>query len=444
MNVTVEDLSPIKKKLSIEVAGDEVTGELEKAYRKIAQTADIKGFRKGKVPRSILEQRFGPKAQYDAAGPLINNSLYKALVEHQIEAVAQPQIVETGTVEKDQPFTYQAEVEVRPQPVVEHYKGLELEKEKFNFDEASVDKQLQQMAEAQVQLDVSERQEVQDGDTVIIDFEGFIDDTPFENGAAQDYQLEIGSNSFIPGFETQLIGLQRGQEKSVEITFPESYGAKELAGQPATFKVLLKEIKEKRVPELDDDFAREQDADSLEELRQRVRDSLVAQEQRRIDDQLQEDLMKTLIEKNPLEVPEGMVQNQLQYLKDSFSQRLKAQGMSLEMLGMNDEAFASTYREMAEQQVKGELLLDAVAKQEELAVSDEECEAKMKSFAEDSNTDLEQVRKYFDNEQARNGLKAQVLQEKVSRFLLDQAQVSEVDPPQPEDAGAADSQTEES
>lgn len=443
MNVTIEDLSPVKKKLSIEVASDEVASELEKAYRKIAQTADIKGFRKGKVPRSILEQRFAPKAQYDAAGPLINNSLYKALVEHKIEAVSQPQIVDTGVVEKGQPFTYQAEVEVRPEPVVEHYKGLKLEKEKFNFDEEAVEKQLQQMAEARVQLDVTEREEARDGDTVIIDFEGFIDDAPFENGAAQDYQLEIGSNSFIPGFEPQLIGMRRNQEKKIEVTFPEGYGAKDLAGQPATFKVLLKEIKEKHVPALDDDFAREQDAENMEELRQRVRDGLVAQEQRRIDDQLQENLMKTLIEKNPLEVPEGMVQNQLMYLKDSFAQRLKAQGMSLEMLGMNDETFKSTYRDMAEQQVKGELLLDAIARQEELSATDDECEAKMETFARESNTDMEQVRKYFDNEQARAGLKAQVLQEKVSQFLLEQAEVSEVDPPQPEDTSDTDNQTEE-
>lgn len=432
MNVRVEELSPIRKKLYIEVAADVVATELDNAYKKIAKTANIKGFRKGKVPKAVLEQQFGARAEYDAAGPLINNSLYKALLDNKIEAVAQPEVVQSGSVELGQVFSYEAEVEVRPEVVAKDYKGLELEKEKFTFDESTIEAQLQQMAESRVQLEVTSRKKARENDTVIIDFEGFVDGAAFENGSASDYQLELGSNSFIPGFEEQLIGMKREQEKEIEITFPEGYGAKELAGKPAVFKVLLKEIKEKLVPEIDDNLAKEMDAENLDELKERIKQSSIAQEQQRVDGQLQENLMTRLIENNPFDVPEGMVVNQLHYLKDNFSQRLKSQGMSLEMLGMTDDAFNKAYHDMAAQQVKGELILDAIANQESLSAEDADIDVKIQEFADQSNTPLEQVQKYFDNEQARSGLKGQIVQEKVSRFLLEQSKVTEVEPKAPE------------
>ena len=434
MNIKVEDLSPIKKKLSIEVAADIVATELDSAFQKIAKTANIKGFRKGKVPRAILEQHYGPKAQYDAIGPLINNTLYKAIVDNGIEAVSQPEVVKSGLVEKGKPFSYEAEVEIRPNIEAKDYTGLQLEKEKFVFAENRVDEQLEQMATSRVQLEVTSRKKAREGDTVIIDFKGFIDETPFENGSADDYQLELGSNSFIPGFEDQLIGMKREQEKDIEVTFPEGYGAKDLAGKPAVFKVLVKEIKEKIVPTIDDDFAKEFDAENLAELKERIKEGLVAQEQQRIEGQLNEDLMTALIDANSFAVPEGMVQNQLMYMKDNFAQRLKSQGMSLEMLGMNDQTFASSYRDTAERQVKGELLLDAIAGQEDISVADEDVEQKVQSFAEESKTPLEQVQKFFEDEQAKAGLKGQILQDKVIKFLIDKAKVKEVDPPKPESA----------
>ena len=434
MSVTVEELSAIKKKLSIEVAADVVAQELEKGYQKIAKTADIKGFRKGKVPRAMLETHYGPRVEHEVVNTLVNNSLYKALLENKIEAVSQPQVVETGSLAKGEIFTYQAEVEVRPDVVAKDYTGLNLEKEKLIFDDAVVEQQIEQMATSKVQLEVSKRKKIREGDTVIIDFEGFIDDAAFENGAAKDYQLEIGSNSFIPGFEEQLIGLKREDEKEINVSFPEAYGAKELAGKPAMFKVTVHEIKEKVEPKIDDSFAKEFDAESLVELREKIKENTIKQEEGRINGQLQENLISALIEKNSFDVPDGMVQNQLLHLKDSFSQRLKSQGMSLEMLGMNDETFASSYRDMAVQQVKGEMLLDAIAKQEEIAIEEGVIEEKMQAFATESNAPLEEVQKYFENASALNGLKGQLLNEKVIAFLLDAATLTEVEPKQPEAA----------
>jgi len=432
MNVTVEDLSPIKKKLVLEVAAETVAAELENAYKKIAKTAEIKGFRKGKVPREILKQHYGPRAQYDATGPLINNSLYKALLDNEIEAVSQPEVVNSGVVEEGKSFSYEAEVEVRPEIVAKDYTKLNLEKEKFSFDESVVEQQLEQMANSKMQLDVSSRKKAREGDTVVIDFEGFIDDTPFENGAAQDFELSLGSNSFIPGFEDQLVGMKRDQEKNVEVTFPEGYGSKDLAGKPATFKVLVKEIKEKNIPKIDDAFAKEFDAENLDQLKERIKENAIAQEKQRIEGQLQENMMTALIANNSFDVPEGMVKNQLLHLKDSFTQKLKAQGMTLEMLGMNDETFSTSYRDLAVQQVKGELIMDAIAAQEGMVVEESAVEEKMQAFADQSNVPLEQVQKYFENAQAMAGLKGQILQEKTSKFILDEAIVTEVEPPQPE------------
>ena len=443
MKVTVEDLSPIKKKISIEISADDVAAELDNAYKKIAKTADIKGFRKGKVPKKILEQHYGPRAQYDASGPLINNSLYKALLDNKIEAVSQPEVVESGVVEAGKTFTYAAEVEVRPEVVAKDYTKLKLEKEKFSFDESAVEQQLEHIANSRMQLEVTSRKKARDGDTVVIDFEGFIDDTPFENGAGKDFELALGSNSFIPGFEEQLVGMKREQEKEVEVTFPEGYGSKDLAGKPAVFKVLVKEIKEKNIPDIDDALAKELDAENLDDLKKKIEENTIAQEKQRIDSQLHENLMTALVDNNTFDVPEGMIENQLHHLKDTFTRNLKDQGMSLEMLGMDDESFSKTYREMAVQKVQGELLLDAIAAQEEIVVEETEIEQKMQSFVDNSDVPLDQVQKYFEGDQALAGLKGEILQGKVSKFLLDQAVITEVEPQQP-DQDAADSKTEES
>jgi trigger factor len=429
MNVRVEDLSSIKKKLVIEVSEDSVTEALTRAFKEIAKTANIKGFRKGKVPRKVLEQHYGPKAQYDAAGSLINDNLYKALINEKIEPVSQPQVTESSQVEAGKTFTFEAEVEVRPVVEAKDYKGLNLEKEKLIFDEEKVvETQLEQMAASRVQLEVTSRKKARVGDTVIIDFEGSIDGTLFDGGAASDYQLELGSNSFIPGFEDQVAGMKREQEKDVTVTFPENYGSENLAGKEAVFKVLVKEIKEKIQPKIDDEFAKQFDAETLAELKERIAEGSKKQEEQRIEAQVHDAMMTKLIELNSFEVPSGMIDNQLRYMKDNFAQRLKAQGMTLEMLGMNDETFSKTYYEMAEQQVKSDLLLQAIAQQEEIVADDSDVEAKIKEFAEQSKTEIEKIQKYFDNEQALNGLKGQIVQEKTSKFLMEQATLTEVEP----------------
>ncbi len=438
MNVTVEELSSIKKKLVVEIAAEQVSTEIDKAYKKIAKTATVKGFRKGKVPRRILEQQYAPRMENDVVGSLINDSLFKAMIDNKINPVSQPQIVESAKLEAGTSFTYEAEVEIRPEVEAKGYTGLKLEKEKIEFDEAIVEERLKQLTESRSSLEVTSRKKSREGDTVIIDFEGFIDGAAFENGAAKDYQLELGSSSFIPGFEEQIVGMKREDERDVEVSFPENYGAKELAGKPALFKVVLKEIKEKIIPKPNDDLAKEVGFDSLNDLKTRIREDSMREQTEQVENKMQEQMMDLLVAANSFEVPEGLVQSQLEHLKQNFSQRLQSQGMSLEMLGMNDEGFATAYREMADKQVRGELILDAIAKQEDLKVDDADVEKKLEAFAAQSNAPLEQVKTYFDNPQAKEGLMGQLLQEAVVAFIIDKAKVKEVKPKKEVPAAEAD------
>ncbi len=442
MNVKVEDISSVKKKLSFELPAERVDTEIEKAYLKIGQKAKLKGFRPGKVPRPVLEQHYGPQMEEQVLDRLIKESYFKALVDHQIPAISDPEITETGTLEKGQPFSYEVEVEVRPEVEAKDYTGLSLKKERFEADPQVVESRLEEMRASRAEMEPVDREEAQKGDFVTIDFEGFVDGTPFEGGKAEDHVLELGSGSFIPGFEDQVEGMKEG-ELEVEVSFPEDYGNKELAGKPAVFKVGLKEIKEKVLPELDDEFAKGFGLESLAELREKIDESYREQEQKRIEEDLRERLVEALVAVNPIEVPEVMVAGQLDFMLRNLRKRFESQGMSLEMLGLNDESFKAMYRETAVRQVQGSLIMEAIGRQEEIKVEEGEIDGKLEQVAEMSNAPLDAVKKYYAAEEARRGLIAQIEEEKVVQFLLDKATIEEVDKTQLAEAKTDEAQEEE-
>jgi len=427
MNVRIEDVSSVKKKLSFEVGAEKVDAEIGKAYQKIAKSAKVKGFRPGKVPQHLLEKYYAPQMEEQVLNRLINDSYFKALVEHRIAAVSDPEIVESGTLEKGKPFSYSAQVEVKPEVEVKDYQGLALQKEKFEFDAKIVEERLEEMRAGRAEMVATSRDEAAAGDFVTIDFEGFVDGTPFEHGKADDYQLELGSGSFIPGFEEQLQGMKRGEEREVQVTFPENYGSAELAGKPATFRVVLKEVKEKTLPALDDEFAKGFGVESLSELKEKIEESYRRQETSRIEGDLRERLVAALVERNPVEVPETMVAGQLDYMLQNIRNRFRSQGMTLEMLGMNEESFKSMYRETAVKQVQGTLLLEGIARQESMKVENDEIDGKLAQIAEMSNAPLDAVRKYYGSDENRRGLIAQIVEEKAVQFVLEQAKVEEVE-----------------
>ncbi len=427
MNVKIEDISSVKKKLSFEVAAEKVDAAMDQAIQKIGKTAKIKGFRPGKVPKKVIEQQYAPQVEEQVLTRLINDSYFQALVEHRIAAITDPEIVENSPVERGKPFSYEAHVEVRPSVEAKDYTGLSLKKEKRGSDEAVVDERIEEMRAGRAEMQVSEREQARKGDFVTIDFEGFLDDTPFEGGKAEDFVLELGSGSLIPGFEEQVEGMARDEQKDVQVTFPENYGNKDLAGRPALFKVTLKEIKEKILPPLDDELAKGFGLESVAELREKIGESYGVQEQNRIEGDLRERLVSALIERNPMDVPDSMVASQLDFMLGNIRKRLQSQGMSLEMLGMNEESFKQMYRESAANQVRGSLILEAIARQENLSVDPSEIDGKLEKIAQMSNASIDAVKSYYAKEEARRGLMAQILEEKAVEFLLEKSDIVEVD-----------------
>ena len=428
MNVKVEDVSSIKKKLIFEVASEQVDKEIRKALQKIGKKAKIKGFRAGKVPESVLEKYYGGQMEQDVLTSLINATYFKALQEHDIPAVGEPSIVESSGINKGEAFTYEAEVEIKPEVTARDYTNLSLEKEKFVPDPKAVEGRLEEMRASRSQVEVSGRQEARLADSVVIDFEGFIGEDAFAGGKGEDYLLELGSGSFIPGFEEQLVGMQRDETRDVEVTFPEDYGQEELAGKPAVFKVVMKEIKEKVVPELDDEFAKGFGVDTLDELKEQVQTSYELQETNRVENDLREKLVSKLIENNPLEIPEAMIARQLDYMYDNITNRMQSQGMSPEMLGLTPENFRENYRKTAIEQVSGNLILEAIGRQENIVADESEIDAKLEEIAAMANAPIDMVKKYYASADARNGLMAQIAEEKVVGFLLENAKVKEVAP----------------
>lgn len=427
MNVKIEDISSVKKKLSIEVPEQTVTEQIGKAYQKIGKTAKVKGFRPGKVPQAMLEKYYGAQMEEQVLTKLINDTYFKALVEHKIAAISDPEIVENSPLEKGKPFAFEALVEVRPEVVAKDYSGLTLQKEKADFDEKVIEERIEELRTSRAELQPSGADVAAEGDFAVLDFEGFVNGVPFQGGKAEGHQLELGSGSFIPGFEDQVVGMKLGEAKDVAVTFPENYGNKDLAGQPAIFKVVLHEIKTKVAPALDDEFAKGFGLESVDELKEKLREGHQKQETSRIDGDLRERLVSALIERNPIEVPESMVKSQLEYMLGNVKQRMQSQGMTMEMLGMNEASFGQMYRDTAVQQVQGSLILGAVARQEKIAVEPTEIDGKLEEIASMANAPLDAVKKYYASDENRRGLMAQIVEEKAVRLLLDQAVIEDVD-----------------
>ncbi|GLI38978.1 trigger factor [Geobacter hydrogenophilus] len=428
MTSTVESLSSVKKKISFEIPAERVSAEIEKVFGQIQKRAAIKGFRKGKVPRSLVEQNYRSMMESDVLKNLFDETYFKALADHKIFPVAHPHI-ESDEVKRGESLKYSATVEVIPEIDVKDYKGLEVKKEKFVSDDAPVEARLNEMREGMAELKpLEEDKGAETGNFVVIDFVGSVDGIPFEGGAAESYQLELGSGRFIPGFEDQLVGVKSGEQRTVEVTFPEEYGNKDLAGKAASFAVTVKEVKVKELPELDDEFAMQfGEFETLEQLKAKLAELHEDQETARIKADVQDRVVKALIGKNEIEVPSTLVERQLQMMLSNMKNRLAQQRLSLEMMGMDDESFKAHYRDSAESQVKGSLLLEAVAKKEGITVDDSDVEAKLRAMAEEAGQDFDRVKDFHEqNHNAKENLVAHLNEEKVLGYLLENAVVTEV------------------
>lgn len=427
MQVNVEAVSPVKKKLTFEIPAERVDREIAKTFENIRKRTAIKGFRKGKAPQSLIEKNYSDVMADDVLRNLFNETFYEALREHRLYPLSQP-VIEPDMVKKGEVFRYSAIIEVMPEVELKEYTGFKLVKEKFVLNPEVVEKRLAEMRESMAQLEpVAEPRPIVNGDFVLFDFQGFVDGKPLEHGSAENYQLEIGGGQFIPGFEEQLIGLEPGMEKTITVTFPETYHNKDIAGKPAEFKVKVREIRAKVLPDLDDDFAKNfGEFDTLDALKAKLAEHYEQQEKEQIEGKLRDSAIKAVVEKNPVDVPDSLVEKQLDHMLESARNRLSAQKLSLEMVGFDDTKFRQQFREEAIQQVKGELLLDAISSKEGIRIEESDIEKELERLAASVNQSVDAIRGYFSSPEATANMSARLRVEKTIALLLEKSEITEV------------------
>ncbi|MEJ9280518.1 trigger factor [Ureibacillus thermosphaericus] len=416
--------------LTIEVPAEEVNKALDQAFKKVVNQITVPGFRKGKVPRQIFEKRFGVEALYqDALEIIIPEAYSKAIDETGIFPVDYPEIGELDGFEKDKDFTFTATVTVKPEPKLGEYKGLEVKKLSTEVTDEEVEEQIQNLLNRKAEYEIKEDEPIVEGDIAVIDFEGFLGDEAFEGGEGEDYPLEIGSGQFIPGFEEQLVGLKAGESKDIQVTFPEEYHAEELAGKVATFKVTVKEVKTKVLPELNDEFAKEADpeVESVEELRNKIKEQLAEQKKNEAESTLRDELVEKAAENAEMEIPEAMIHNEIHRMIDEFAQRLQMQGISLDLYyqfsGQTEEDLHEQFREDAETLVRISLTLEAIAKAENIEVTQEDIDKELEKMADLFKMDKEQIITALGG--TTEMLENDIRNQKTVEFLVENAKITE-------------------
>jgi trigger factor len=422
VEVIKNQLEGNKVELKVEIEAKRVNEALDQAYKKVVKDIDIPGFRKGKVPRKVLEARYGKEVLHkDALDILIPQGYSEAVQETGIEPIDQPDIKEFN-IKEDEPATFTAEVEVKPDVELGEYKDLEIEKEDAKVTEEEIQDEIDRVRNQHSQLVSSEKEVVEDGDFVIIDFEGKKDGEKFPGGSAEEYSLEIGSNTFIPGFEEQLVGAKVGDDLELNITFPEDYNAKDLAGEEVVFEVKIKEIKEKELPELDDEFAKEvSDYETFEEYKESIKDRLQKNKEERTQREYENKLIEKASENASVDVPQKMVDDELNKMFQNFAQSVSQQGMDvqdyLDYMGTDEDGWKEQNKESAENRTRSNLVLEAIAKNEDIEISDEEIDEQIQEIAESNDQDPEQIKAFLQMQGQLEGLKDGLLMQKTIDFL---------------------------
>lgn len=387
MSLQVEKLEGNMAKLTIEASAEEFEQAIDKAYQKNKSKLSIPGFRKGKVPRKMVEQMYGKEIFYEEAANIVIPSAYARAVDECTEEIVSHPTLDIVQAESGKPFIFTAEVALKPEVTLGKYKGIELEKADTTVTDEEIEAAIEKERENNARTISVEDRAVKDGDMTVIDYEGFVDGESFEGGKAENYPLTIGSNTFIPGFEEQLVGAELDKEVEVHVTFPEDYQESTLAGKAAVFKCTVREIKEKELPELDDDFACDvSEFDTLAEYREDVKKTLTKEKEEEAKAEKEEKVIEAIIAEAQMDIPEAMLVTQQRSMADDFAQRIQMQGISLDQYfqftGLTKAALLEQLKPQAEQRIKTRLVLEAVAKAENIEVSEEEYAAEIKKMAE--------------------------------------------------------------
>lgn len=425
MSLQVEKLEKNMAKLTIEVAPEELEKAIEKAYQKNKKRISVPGFRKGKVPRQMIEKMYGKEIFYeDAVNALVPDAYAKALDECEEEIVSSPQI-DVVQIEAGQPFIFTAEVALKPEVRLGKYKGVKVSKTDVNVTDEEVDAEIEKERERNARNVAVEDRAVKDGDMTVLDFEGFVDGVAFKGGKGENYPLTIGSGAFIPGFEDQLIGAEIGKEVEVQVTFPQNYHSEELKGKPAVFKCTVKEIKEKELPELDDEFAGDvSEFDTLAEYKDDVRKKITARKEEEAKGVKTDAVVDAIINDSDMEIPEAMIETQQRQMVEDFEQRIRMQGLQLEqyyqMTGNNYEKLLEQVKPQALKGIQSRLVLEAVAEKENIKATEEDFEKEIDKMAEMYRMENDKVKSMLD-ESGQKSVMNDIAIQKAIDFVVENA-----------------------
>jgi trigger factor len=420
----MEEISSIKKKVSIEISEDQVIREVDSFYKDLGKKAKIKGFRPGKVPRDILKRYFKDYVKTEIIQKLIQDTYPQALSESDLKPVSPP-VIDPGEFEEGKPFQYTAVIEVKPDIKLEAYTGLKIEGKEEEVKDEEVEGRLKSLQNLHANLKtISETRPIQTGDYVVVDYEARMGGKPMEEGKAIDFAVEVGSGQFIPAFEEKLIGFKPEEEGEIEVSFPEDYGYHQWAGKTISFHVRIKEIKEKILPPLDDEFAKDIGDSSLNELKVKLKGEIEREKKRILEAQLKNQVVDQLLDTNSFEVPESLVAEQAKALVSDTKLRLAAQGVDFKNMGVSEEKLQEDYHAMAQKQVKTFLILEKIANQEGIVVTDEEVDNRLRETSERMHQKFDAMKRYYEKNGLLPEVKAGIIQDKTLNFLLEKANTS--------------------
>lgn len=425
MSLQVEKLEKNMAKLTIETSADEFEKALQGAYEKNKKKFNVPGFRKGKVPRQMIEKMYGAGIFYeDAANAIIPDAYAKAADESDLDIVSQPEI-DVIQIEKGKDFIFTAQVALKPEVTLGDYKGIEVEKISTEVTDEEVNAEVDKERESNSRVIAVDRNKVEDGDITTIDFEGFMDGVAFEGGKGEDYSLTIGSHSFIDGFEDQLIGVETGVETEINVTFPESYQAEELAGKPAVFKVTVKEIKAKELPQADDEFAKDvSEFDTLEEYKADIKSKLEEKKKASAKTEKEDKVIEKIIENASMDIPEAMINTQVRRMAEDFAQRISSQGLTIEQYfqftGLDADKLMEQMRPQALKRIQSRLVLEAIVVAENIEAADEEVNKEIQNMADAYKMEVEKVKELI-GEAEREQMKLDIAVQSAVTLVTDSA-----------------------
>ncbi|MEZ4871777.1 MAG: trigger factor [Bdellovibrionales bacterium] len=431
----LDKLEGLNRKLTIEVPKDKVEKEFNEAYNAIKGQVTLPGFRKGKAPISKIKNLYKDKVHQEVLQRIVQESYTAALQEHDAEPISMPRI-DFDELNEEKDFVYSAEFEIRPEVKLSKYEGLKVQKEKFVVDDSKVDEVLENMQNSKAEnTPVLEDRPAKVGDIAKIDFEGFIGGEPLEGGAGTDFDLELGSNSFIPGFEEGIVGMAINGTTQLNLKFPDDYHAADIAGKEVQFKVTLKGLQKKSLPAINDEFAKSisPEFDTLEALKQRIKEDMLQGETQRIEDELKSRILRVLVKENPVDVPASLFEEQKQKLIQDTQGRMAQQGMAPDQFEEYKQKWDADFSETSRFMIQSSFLIDALANELEIKASAEDVDNKIKEYAQQMGLEVDKVKQFYNSPERRSQLSFQITEDRVVKYLKDSADITEVDKDQLED-----------